>query len=99
AAEIDTLSLHDALPIYLENTDAIKDDYVIFITTNGIIKKTSLTFYARPRNSGIIALGIQDDDNLLQVVHTHGNSEIFVATSEGRSEEHTSELQSRENLV
>ncbi len=69
----------------LENTDAIKDDYVIFITTNGIIKKTSLTFYARPRNSGIIALGIQDDDNLLQVVHTHGNSEIFVATSEGKA--------------
>ncbi len=69
----------------LENTDAIKDDYVIFITTNGIIKKTSLTFYARPRNSGIIALGIQDDDNLLQVALTHGNSEIFVATSEGKA--------------
>ncbi|MGB4229948.1 MAG: DNA gyrase subunit A [Bacteroidales bacterium] len=69
----------------LENTDAIKDDYVIFITTNGIIKKTSLTFYARPRSSGIIALGIQEDDNLLQVAHTHGNSEIFVATSEGKA--------------
>ena len=69
----------------LENADAIKDDYVIFITTNGIIKKTSLTFYARPRNSGIIALGIQDDDNLLQVALTHGNSEIFVATSEGKA--------------
>ncbi|HQP90253.1 MAG TPA: DNA gyrase C-terminal beta-propeller domain-containing protein, partial [Bacteroidales bacterium] len=69
----------------LENADAIKDDYVIFITTNGIIKKTSLTFYARRRNSGIIALGIQDDDNLLQVALTHGNSEIFVATSEGKA--------------
>jgi DNA gyrase subunit A len=69
----------------LEDADAIKDDYVIFITTNGIIKKTSLTFYARPRSSGIIALGIQEDDNLLQVAHTHGNSEIFVATSEGKA--------------
>ncbi len=69
----------------LENTDAIKDDYVIFITNNGIIKKTSLTFYARPRNSGIIALGIRDDDNLLKVALTHGNSEIFVATSEGKA--------------
>ncbi|MDI3478979.1 MAG: gyrase subunit [Rikenellaceae bacterium] len=69
----------------LEDADAIKDDYVIFITTNGIIKKTSLTFYARPRSSGIIALGIQEDDNLLQVAHTRGNSEIFVATSEGKA--------------
>lgn len=69
----------------LDNPDAIKDDYVIFITTKGIIKKTSLSFYARPRSSGIIALGIQDDDNLLQVALTHGNSEIFVATSEGKA--------------
>jgi DNA gyrase subunit A len=69
----------------LDNPDAIKDDYVIFITTKGIIKKTSLSFYARPRSSGIIALGIQDDDDLLQVALTHGNSEIFVATSEGKA--------------
>lgn len=69
----------------LDDHDAIKNDYVIFITTKGIIKKTSLTAFARPRSTGIIALNIRDGDDLLQVALTHGKSEIVVATSQGKT--------------
>ena len=53
------------------------------VTKKGIIKKTELTAYANPRNGGIIAISIDDGDELVDVQLTMGNQDIFMATRLG----------------
>jgi DNA gyrase subunit A len=55
------------------------------VTKNGIIKKTTLEQYSRPRTNGIIALNIREDDQLLNVELTNGDSHIIIASSSGRA--------------
>ena len=76
-AVLNVKSLSD--PEYINNT------YLIMCTVNGIIKKTTLEAYSRPRQSGIIALNIGDDDHLLDVKLTSGQDEIIIATSNGKA--------------
>jgi DNA gyrase subunit A len=61
------------------------DQHVVFCTTKGIIKKTSLSSYGNPRAGGIIAMGVDPDDELLSVKLTDGRQEIFMATSQGQA--------------
>ncbi len=58
---------------------------IIFATRRGIIKKTDLMAYSNPRPSGIIALKIQDDDQLIAVRLSEGNDDIFLATKTGKA--------------
>jgi DNA gyrase subunit A len=62
-----------------------KDDhFVVFSTKQGIVKKTALGAYSKPRQGGIIALGIADDDELVSVKLTNGDQDVFVATEHGQ---------------
>ena len=69
----------------LTDSEFIKNNYIIFCTQKGQIKKTSLEEYSRPRANGIQAIGINDDDQLLEAKLTNGNNEIIVANRAGRA--------------
>jgi DNA gyrase subunit A len=68
---------------------AVKDfspgRYVLLATGKGIVKKTELAAFSNPRAGGIIALGVEPDDNLIEAVLTSGTDEVLLATSEGMS--------------
>jgi DNA gyrase subunit A len=57
--------------------------YVLFATRKGIIKRTDLMQYSRPRSGGLIAIRLDDDDELIGVDHTEGESRIFIGTKGG----------------
>src|SRR2546422_337582 len=65
--------------------DFAEDRYVVFCTKKGIIKKTPLSAYGNPRAGGIIAMGIEENDELLSVNLTDGRQEIFMATADGQA--------------
>ncbi len=56
---------------------------VIMATKNGIVKKTSLSAYSRPRNGGIIAINLDEGDDLIDVALTDGNQNVLIATANG----------------
>ena len=58
---------------------------IIFCTKNGIVKKTSLADYSRPRAKGIIAINIREDDSAIDVAMTNGHSQIILADRQGRA--------------
>ena len=68
----------------LKDEEYINSKYVILCTKKGIIKKTSLEAYSRPRTKGIIALTIRDEDELLEAKLTNGKSEVMMAVKSGR---------------
>ena len=57
--------------------------YVLLATRKGIVKKTEIAAFANPRQAGIIALGVEDDDALIEAVLTSGRDEILLGTREG----------------
>lgn len=63
----------------------INSHYLTFCTRKGIIKKTLLEAYSRPRANGVIAINLQDDDKLVGVVLTDGKADILVANRNGRA--------------
>ena len=69
----------------LSDEEYINSNYVILCSKNGIIKKTSLEAYSRPRQNGINAITIREDDNLLEARLTGGNHEIMIALRSGRA--------------
>lgn len=69
----------------LNNEEYVNSNNVILCTKQGLIKKTSLEAYSRPRSSGINAITIVDGDQLLQARLTTGNSEILMGTKEGKA--------------
>lgn len=73
------INLNDISQEFVEN------HYLTLITKKGIIKKTTLEAYSRPRATGIIALGIREGDELLEAKMTSGNSEILIALKSGRA--------------
>ena len=68
----------------LKDVDYVNSMYVVMVTKNGIIKKTSLEQYSRPRVNGINAIEIREDDQLLEAKLTTGTSEIMIATKDGK---------------
>ena len=69
----------------LMSEEYVNSNYVILCTKQGLIKKTSLEAYSRPRSNGINAITIVDGDELLQARLTNGNSEILLAMKEGKA--------------
>jgi DNA gyrase subunit A len=57
--------------------------YLVMITKNGLIKKTNLAAYSKPRKGGIIAINLTDNDELIDVLLTDGNKNILIATAKG----------------
>ena len=83
------LTAEDRIKAYLnvrnlKDEDYVNNNYVVLCTKNGIIKKTTLEAYSRPRANGVIALTIKEGDELLDVAITSGSSEIFIAGKQGR---------------
>lgn len=69
----------------LGDADYINNHYLIIGTKQGIVKKTLLEAYSRPRQNGIIALNVKEGDKLLNVELTNGHSEIVMATRNGKA--------------
>jgi DNA gyrase subunit A len=69
----------------LQDESYINNNYVILCTEKGIIKKTSLEAYSRPRQGGITAITIHEGDRLLNASMTNGNNHIIIAKSEGKA--------------
>ncbi len=69
----------------LDDPDYINNSYIVMCTVNGTIKKTVLEAFSRPRVTGINAITINEDDRLLSVNLTDGNSEVVLAVRSGRA--------------
>lgn len=69
----------------LDDVDYINNTYLVMCTERGLIKKTSLEAYSRPRQNGINAININEDDHLLEVKLTSGDQEIVMACKSGRA--------------
>jgi DNA gyrase subunit A len=80
----------DKIKAYLKVTDLTDQEYldnnfVVMATKRGVIKKTSLEAYSRPRSNGINAITIRENDELLEAKLTNGSNEIVLATTNGRA--------------
>ncbi len=69
----------------LDDKEFNENHYVVFCTRNGVIKKTRLSEYSHPRQVGVNAINILDDDSVIEVRLTDGNDEIIVANRNGRA--------------
>ena len=69
----------------LKDEDYVNNNYVIMVTKKGIVKKTSLEAYSRPRVNGINAITIREGDQLLEAKLTDGKSQIMIASKEGKA--------------
>jgi DNA gyrase subunit A len=69
----------------LKDEEYINNNYIILCTRKGIIKKTSLEAYSRPRQNGINAITIREGDQLLEARLTNGNNEVLLALRSGRA--------------
>jgi DNA gyrase subunit A len=68
----------------LSDEDYINNNYIIMCTKNGVIKKTTLEAYSRPRANGINAITVREGDQLLEVKLTNGSCEIMLASKKGK---------------
>ena len=69
----------------LADPEFCRGHYVTFCTKDGIVKKTCLTEYSRPRTNGVIAINIREEDKVISVALTNGTDEIIVANAGGRA--------------
>ena len=69
----------------LKDEEYVNSHYVIMATKQGVVKKTSLEQYSRPRQNGINAIGIREDDELLEAKLTTGTSQIFLGLKSGKA--------------
>lgn len=69
----------------LNDSDYINSHYVLFCTKNGVIKKTLLEQYSRPRQNGVNAITIREDDRVIEVRMTNGDNDIIIANRDGRA--------------
>lgn len=69
----------------LDNEDFLNSHFVIFATKQGIVKKTCLKAYSRPRTNGVIAININDGDEVVDVRLTNGKNELIIADRNGRA--------------
>ena len=69
----------------LNDEDYINNNFIVLCTRKGIIKKTSLEAYSRPRTSGVNAITVREDDELLEARMTNGNHQIMLAVKSGRA--------------
>ena len=69
----------------LKDEEFLNTHYVVFATKRGIVKKTSLAAYSRPRENGIIAILINEGDQLLEAKLTNGNNDVLLGIKSGRA--------------
>lgn len=69
----------------LKDVDYVQNNFIIMCTKKGIIKKTSLEAYSRPRTNGINAINIRENDELLEVRLTNGTNEVVLAVKSGKA--------------
>ncbi|PKP39525.1 MAG: DNA gyrase subunit A, partial [Bacteroidetes bacterium HGW-Bacteroidetes-15] len=77
----------------LNDPDYVRNNFIILSTKKGIIKKTSLEAYSRPRQNGVIAITVKDGDQLLEACLTNGNCHVVLAARAGKA------IRFPENLV
>ena len=68
----------------LKDEDFINNNYIMMVTRQGVVKKTSLEAYSRPRTNGVNAINIREDDELLEAILTNGRCNIMIAAHGGR---------------
>ena len=68
----------------LKDEEFINNNYIMMVTRKGVVKKTSLEAYSRPRTNGVNAINIREDDELLEAILTNGNCNIMIAANGGR---------------
>ena len=68
----------------LKDEDFINNNYIMMVTRQGIVKKTSLEAYSRPRTNGVNAINVREDDELLEAILTNGRCNIMIAAHGGR---------------
>ena len=68
----------------LKDEEFINNNYIMMVTRHGVVKKTSLEAYSRPRTNGVNAINIREDDELLEAILTNGNCNIMIAANGGR---------------
>ena len=68
----------------LKDEEFINNNYIMMVTRNGVVKKTSLEAYSRPRTNGVNAINIREDDELLEAILTNGRCNIMIAAHGGR---------------
>ena len=68
----------------LKDEEFINNNYIMMVTRKGIVKKTTLEAYSRPRTNGVNAINIREDDELLEAVLTNGRCNIMIAANRGR---------------
>ena len=69
----------------LADAEFTSNHYLVFCTQNGVIKKTILQDYSRPRQNGINAINLNEGDKVINVLLTDGNKEIIIANRNGRA--------------
>ncbi len=69
----------------LDDKEYVDNNYIIMCTKTGIVKKTRLEAYSRPRQNGVNAITIKDGDELIEAKLTTGNSEVLIAAKEGKA--------------
>jgi DNA gyrase subunit A len=69
----------------LQDKEFINSHYVVFCTKNGTVKKTCLEAYSRPRTNGVIAINIEENDEVVDVRLTNGRNELIIANRNGRA--------------
>jgi len=70
---------------FLNDSDFVNSHYLLFCTKKGVIKKTLLEAYSRPRQNGVNAIVLHDDDEVIAVRMTDGDTEIIIASRKGRA--------------
>jgi len=69
----------------LQDAEFNNSHYLMFCTKSGVVKKTLLDAYSRPRQNGVNAITIREDDQVIQVRLTNGNDEVIIANKNGRA--------------
>lgn len=69
----------------LSDPDYVRNNFIILCTKKGIIKKTSLEAYSRPRQNGVMAITVREGDQLLEACLTNGNCHIMLAARDGKA--------------
>jgi DNA gyrase subunit A len=77
------LSPNESIQAIIGTRDFPADNFLVFATKHGQIKKTSFSEYDKSRREGFIAINLRDGDELVRVVETHGDDDVFIVTSSG----------------
>ncbi len=77
------LSPTESIQAIISTRDFPADNFLVFATKHGQIKKTSFSEYDKSRREGFIAINLRDGDELVRVVETHGDDDVFIVTSSG----------------